>query len=69
MASRKVYFHLDIKVIAIVDEGTEIEEVIQELDYNIIDKTGHADILDTTIEDYTIIVNKTGGNYGLDLLL
>ena len=51
---RKVTIKLQIRVVMSVNEGVEISEVVNELDYQLIDTTTAADILDTEITDYEI---------------
>jgi hypothetical protein len=41
-----------------VDEGIEISDVIDELDYQVSDTTESADILDAEITDYEIVDSK-----------
>lgn len=55
---RKVIIKLEVKLIMLVDEGVEISEIINELDYNFSDTTTKADITDMTIEDYEVIDSK-----------
>ena len=55
---RKVTVKLEMKIVMSVDEGTEISEVIKELDYQVTDTTTAADILDTEIVDYEVIDSK-----------
>ena len=52
---RKVTVKLEMKVVMLVDEGVEISEVVNELDYQINDNTTAADILDTEITDYEVV--------------
>ena len=58
MADRKVYIILQVKLVMRVDEGTEIEDVVNELDYTFNDTTGNATVEDSTIADYTITNSK-----------
>lgn len=58
MANRKVYVTLTVKLIMTVDEGVEVSDVINELDYNFSDTTGNADVQDTTIENFEITDSK-----------
>ena len=51
---RKVTVKLEMKIVMSVNEGMEISEVINELDYQVTDTTTAADILDTEITDYEI---------------
>lgn len=55
---RKVTIKLEIRVVMLVNEGIEISQVINELDYQISDTTTAADILDTEITDYEIEDSK-----------
>jgi hypothetical protein len=50
----KIRLKLQIRVVMSVDEGIEIADVVNELDYQINDTTTAADILDTEIIDYEI---------------
>lgn len=55
---RKVTLKLQMRIVMSVDEGTEISEVVNKLDYQINDTTTAADILDTEIIDYEIEDSK-----------
>ena len=55
---RKVTLKLEMRVVMSVNEGIEISDVVDELDYHIHDTTTTADILDTEITDYEIIDSK-----------
>ena len=55
---RKVTVELEMRVVMSVDEGVEISEVVNELDYQLNDTTSTADILDTEITDYEVIDSK-----------
>lgn len=55
---RKVYIDLKVRLILNVEEGIEISNVIDELDYNFFDNTGLADIEDVEIKDYEIEDSK-----------
>jgi len=52
---RKVTVKLEMRVVLSVDEGIEISEVVNELDYQVNDTTTAADILDTEITGYEIV--------------
>lgn len=58
MTMRKVTLKLQMRVVMSVDEGVDIAEVVNELDYQISDTTTAADILDTEIIDYEIEDSK-----------
>ena len=55
---RKVTVQLEMQVVMRVNEGMEISDVVNELDYDIRDTTTAADILDTEITDYEVIDSK-----------
>jgi hypothetical protein len=55
---RKVTVKLGMRIVMSVDEGVEISEVINELDYQVNDTTTAADILDTKITDYEVVDSK-----------
>ena len=56
--SRKVYVELKVRLIVNVDEGTEIGEIVDELEYDFTDTTGKADVEDSTISDYEVTDSK-----------
>lgn len=49
MGYRTVTVEVKVKLTMKVDEGTEIQEIIDEMDYGFTDTTGNADIEDTGI--------------------
>ncbi len=55
---RKVTIKLEMRIVMSVDEGVEVSEVVNELDYNVNDTTTAADILDTEITDFDIVDSK-----------
>jgi hypothetical protein len=55
---RKVTVKLEMRVVMLVNEGIEISEVVNELDYQVSDTTTAADILDTEITDYEVLDSK-----------
>lgn len=58
MAYRKVFVNLQVKVCMLIDEGTEVAEVVDELDSNFSDGTGKATIEDSEIKDYEVIDSR-----------
>ena len=56
--SRKVTIELKVKLIAEIDEGVEVSEIVDELDYSFSDQTGNATILDTEILDSEVTDSK-----------
>jgi len=55
---RKVTVKLEVRIVMLVDEGVEISEVVDELDYQVNDTTTAANILDTEITDYEVVDSK-----------
>ena len=56
--SRIVTLSLNVQLIMVVDEGVEIDKIVSELDYNFLDTTTKADVLDQTILGMEIIDSK-----------
>ena len=55
---RKVTVKLEMHLVMLVDEGVEISDVVNELDYQVEDTTTAADILDTEIAGYEVVDSK-----------
>ena len=55
---RKVTLKLEMRIVMSVNEGVEISEVVNELDYQVNDTTTAADVLDTEIIDYEVVDSK-----------
>ena len=55
---RKVTVKLETHLVMLVDEGVEISDVVNELDYEVKDTTTSADILDTEITGYDVVDSK-----------
>jgi len=55
---RKVTVKLEMRIVMSVDEGVEISNIVNELDYQINDTTTTADILDTEITDFEVQDSK-----------
>ena len=56
--SRIVTLMLNVQLILAVDEGVEIQEIVNELEYNFLDTTTKADVLDMGIMGMEIIDSK-----------
>ena len=56
--SRIVTLSLNVQLIMVVDEGVEIDKIVSELDYNFLDTTTKADVLDQTILGMEIIDSR-----------
>ena len=54
----KVYITVEVGLIIDINDGVEVSDIINELDYNFTDTTGNATILDMAIEDYKIKDSK-----------
>ena len=55
---RKVTVKLEMRIVMSVDEGIEVSDVVNELDYQINDTATTADILDTEITDFEVQDSK-----------
>jgi hypothetical protein len=55
---RKVYVELKMKLVVRVDEGVEVSEVIDELEYDFKDTTTKATVEDMVILDYEVTDSK-----------
>lgn len=55
---RKVKVQLTVEMTMTIDDGVEVGEVIQELDYDFTDQTTKATIEDTEILDYDVVDSK-----------
>jgi len=55
---RKVTVKLEMRLVMLVDEGIEISDVVNELNYEVQDTTTAADILDTEITKYEVVDSK-----------
>lgn len=55
---RKVYVTVTSRLIIDMDEGIEVNEVIDEMDYSFTSKTDGADIVATEIEDFEVNDSK-----------
>jgi len=55
---RKVTVKLEMRIVMSVNEGVEISEIVNELDYQVNDTTTAADILDIEITNYEVVDSK-----------
>jgi len=55
---RKIYVEVKVKLIIRADEGVEVGEIIDEMDYNFTDGTDKAQIEDTEILGYEVTDSK-----------
>jgi len=55
---KKVTVELKVKLFVNVNENTNIEDVINELEYDFQDTTTEADVIDTEILDFDVIDSR-----------
>jgi hypothetical protein len=55
---RKVYIEAQFKIVIEVEEGIEISEVMDELDWGFVSMTDNADIADVEMLDYEVKDSK-----------
>ena len=55
---RKVYINVKTRLILSVDEGVDVGEVLENMDYSFTTEETRADILDTEIKDWEITDSK-----------
>lgn len=58
MATRKVEVNVTVKLKMVVEEGQEIGDILDEIDYDFSDTTGNADVEDMEIVDYEIVDSR-----------
>ncbi|MCK9462603.1 MAG: hypothetical protein M0R80_23535 [Proteobacteria bacterium] len=58
MASRKVYVNVKVQLILDMDEGVDVGDVIDEVDYDFASTTDGATVHDMHIEDYEVTDSK-----------
>jgi hypothetical protein len=56
--SRKVYVEVTSRIIIDMDEGVEVSDVIEEMDYDFVSHTDGADIVDTEIRGHEVQDSK-----------
>ena len=52
---RKVTLKLEMRIVMSVNEGVEISNIVDELDYQVNDTTTAAEVLDTEITGYEVV--------------
>ncbi len=55
---RTVTVKVEVKLTMKVDEGVEISEIIEEMEYNFSDTTTRADIEDAVIEEFEVVNSR-----------
>jgi hypothetical protein len=56
--SRKVFVNVTTRLIFDMEEGIEVDDVIQEMDYDFKSNTTGATIMDTEIRDHEVVDSK-----------
>jgi hypothetical protein len=56
--ARKVFVEVKVKLVLDMEEGIEVQEVIDEMEYSFTSNTGGADISDTEILDHEVTDSK-----------
>jgi len=51
---RTVVVELKVKLVMKIDEGVQVQDVVNDLDYDFKDQTGHCEVEDTEILDYNV---------------
>ncbi len=55
---RKVTVKIEVEMSMLIDNGVEVSEIIDELEYDFTDTTTQATVEDTQITDYEVIDSK-----------
>jgi hypothetical protein len=55
---RKVYVDIFVRLIIQADEGVNISEVIDDMDYEFTSNTDGAEIIDTELDEYEVTDSK-----------
>lgn len=58
MATRKVEVNVTVKLKMVVEEGQEIGDILDEIEYDFSDTTGNADVEDMEIVDYEVVDSR-----------
>lgn len=58
MSDRKVYVKVETRLIVRLDDGVDINDVIDEMNYSFVSQTDGADIEDTEITNWEVIDSK-----------
>lgn len=52
--ARKVYVNLKVRLVVVANDDTNVNQVLQDMEYDFRDQSGEADIVDTEIVDWEI---------------
>jgi hypothetical protein len=58
MADRKVYVNVTHRLIIRMDDGVEVDDVLNEMECSFSDTTGKADVEDTKMLDFEVTDSK-----------
>jgi hypothetical protein len=56
--TRKVFVQVTVSVVINMDEGIEVSEVLNDMDYNFKSNTNGADVVDTELSDFEVYDSK-----------
>ena len=56
--ARKIYVAVRVRLIINAEEGIEIKDILDEMDYNFVSQSEGADIEDTEIQDWEVLDSK-----------
>jgi hypothetical protein len=52
--ARKVYVNLKVRLVVVANDDANVNQVLQDMEYDFRDQSGEADIVDTEIVDWEI---------------
>lgn len=55
---RKVYIKVEVRLIVNMDDGIQVSDLIENMDYDMTSQTEGADITETEIRDYEVMDSK-----------
>lgn len=56
--SRKVYIDVTVRLVINMEEGINVSDVIQEMDYSFDSQTDNVDVIETEIKDFEVADSK-----------
>ena len=63
--NRKVFIDVQVKLVISIDEGEEVGDFIDNMEYQFVDTTGAAEVLDSEITGYEIVDSKQKVKYSV----
>jgi len=55
---RKVFVEVKVRLVIDVDDGVEVSEILDEMEFDFTDTTGKADVNDSAMLDYEVTDSK-----------